>query len=100
MSCFPFRLTKSLNLLIMKKKWLKKEEQLRQELKKDNPISTKVDQIFTSSGASRVLINDLLTIMEESKEIVIELVVFNLPKGISVEPVDDDIYHWNAKLRF
>jgi len=94
----------SLEVLALKKRWSKREVQIRDQMVKEEQAKTKkksytqidvipntsqkkVDQIFTSNAASGVLTNDLLTIMEQTKEL-----------GFSAEPVDDNIYHWRVKL--
>eukprot|EP01114_Cavostelium_apophysatum_P004651 TRINITY_DN1498_c0_g1_i1.p1 TRINITY_DN1498_c0_g1~~TRINITY_DN1498_c0_g1_i1.p1 ORF type:complete len:1151 (-),score=363.17 TRINITY_DN1498_c0_g1_i1:73-3525(-) len=89
-----------LETLELKKRWSKKESQLRENQKVEeddrkkrnieSPLahkSKKVVQIFSSHGASGILANDLLQIMEETDEL-----------GFSAEAVDDNIYHWRVKL--
>jgi len=82
-----------------KKRWKLKEEQLRnaadgkessgsstlhpdQNLKSRQP-----KQIFTSAGASGILINDLVSIMESVKE-----------THIVADSIEDNIFQWNVKI--
>lgn len=67
-----------------KKKWQKKEKEVREQMRKEEQLNkkmsytqsltssskNKVNQIFSSSGASGVLMNDLLSIMEHSNDLV------------------------------
>ncbi|ELU17166.1 hypothetical protein CAPTEDRAFT_195632 [Capitella teleta] len=84
-----------------KKRWVQKEVEIREKLKKDKLGPYQSDlalhatgqekemarQIFTSSAASGILTNDLVRIMENQKVI-----------GLTADPVDDNIYQWCVKL--
>jgi hypothetical protein len=60
----------------MKKRWAKKETQIREEMRKkrDEEIKSKdkkqVEQIFSTQAASGVLTNELLYIMDHSSQLV------------------------------
>lgn len=85
-----------------KKRWKLKEDELRDEsgkkkirtldstLHPDSNLKTssrQPKQIFTSAGASGILINDLVNIMETVKE-----------THIVADSVDDNIFLWNVKM--
>ncbi|KAH3764663.1 Ubiquitin-conjugating BIR-domain enzyme [Pelomyxa schiedti] len=70
-----------------KKRWQKREAELRAKLKEEAAGHKAVTTIFSSTAATGVLTNDLLLIMKEKMKL-----------GISAEPIDDNIYHWNVKL--
>merc|ERR1719282_1657732 len=82
-----------------KKRWKLKEEQLRNAADgKDssgsstlhpdqNLKSRQPKQIFTSAGASGILINDLVSIMESVKD-----------TQIVADSIDDNIFQWNVKI--
>eukprot|EP01119_Soliformovum_irregulare_P016152 TRINITY_DN463_c0_g2_i4.p1 TRINITY_DN463_c0_g2~~TRINITY_DN463_c0_g2_i4.p1 ORF type:complete len:834 (-),score=313.83 TRINITY_DN463_c0_g2_i4:9-2510(-) len=83
---------RSLKTLELKKRWAKKEQEMRESDVKDvmpqSPVSgRKVEQIFTSNGASGVLTNDLLDIMHHQHHL-----------GFSADPIDDNIYKWKVKM--
>nr|CAD7602043.1 unnamed protein product [Timema genevievae] len=89
----------------MKKKWEQKETRLRaekakelasevtqfekcnessslEEKKKSNP-----KQIFSTSAASGILTNDLVTLLKSKED-----------NGIKVKPINDNIYQWSVKF--
>jgi len=82
-----------------KKRWKLKEEELRNAAdNKDssgsstlhpdqNLKSRQPKQIFTSAGASGILINDLVSIMESVKD-----------TQIVADSIDDNIFQWNVKI--
>ena len=85
-----------------KKRWKLKEDEMRDEsgkkkiktldstLHPDSNLKTssrQPKQIFTSAGASGILINDLVSIMETVKE-----------THIVADSVDDNIFLWNVKM--
>jgi len=82
-----------------KKRWKSKEEELRTGGKEDAHGSLgavyhdpsiknrQPKQVFTSAAASGILINDLVSIMESSKETF-----------IVADTVGDNIFQWNVKL--
>jgi len=82
-----------------KKRWKSKEEELRTGSKDEvhgslgaiyHDPSTKnrqPKQVFTSAAASGILINDLVNIMESTKE-----------TSIVADTVGDNIFQWNVKL--
>eukprot|EP00090_Calanus_glacialis_P046596 TRINITY_DN9229_c0_g1_i1.p1 TRINITY_DN9229_c0_g1~~TRINITY_DN9229_c0_g1_i1.p1 ORF type:complete len:1000 (-),score=433.85 TRINITY_DN9229_c0_g1_i1:164-3163(-) len=82
-----------------KKRWKSKEEELRTGGKDDahgslgavyhdpNMKNRQPKQVFTSAAASGILINDLVSIMESSKETF-----------IVADTVGDNIFQWNVKL--
>lgn len=77
-----------------KKRWRQKEATLRADSNRpkasDTFPSTAKDhpeQVFSSSGASGILTNDLVNIMMSAKH-----------SGIAAEPVEDNIYQWHVYL--
>jgi len=82
-----------------KKRWKAKEEQLRSGGKEDAQGSLgavyhdtsmknrQPKQVFTSAAASGILTNDLVSIMESSKE-----------TNILADTVGDNIFQWNVKI--
>ncbi len=103
-------LTWELEIARRKKRWRLKEDELRaektrcaeatgggpeeqdrtlQQLYHDPSIkNTQPKQVFTSAAASGILTNDLVQIMETSKD-----------TGIEADTVDDNIFQWNVKIR-
>jgi len=82
-----------------KKRWKAKEEELRSGGKEEGSGSLSAvyhdpsmknrqpKQVFTSAAASGILINDLVNIMETTKE-----------TSIIADTVGDNIFQWNVKL--
>nr|CAD7196417.1 unnamed protein product [Timema douglasi] len=89
----------------MKKKWKQKETRLRAEKAKEltsevtqseecnGLISVKENkksnpnQIFSTSAASGILTNDLITLLKSKED-----------NGIKVKPINDNIYQWSVKF--
>ena len=80
-----------------KKLWKQKEEEMRSEGAKSEESTLHPDsanmktrqpkQVFTSAGASGILINDLVNIMMSARE-----------TNIIADSVGDNIFQWNVKL--
>lgn len=78
-----------------KRRWKAKEEEVRLRMKTERELALKmkdkakgkVENIFSSEAASRVLTSDLLAIMRETSTL-----------GFTADAIDDNIYHWNVKL--
>ncbi|XP_067001240.2 uncharacterized protein [Anabrus simplex] len=77
-----------------KKQWRLKEAQLRAVTKQpktsdmfEGSIKDHPKQVFSNSGASGILTNDLVGIMKSAKS-----------TGINAEPIDDNIYRWAVFL--
>eukprot|EP01118_Nematostelium_gracile_P005466 TRINITY_DN1731_c0_g1_i6.p1 TRINITY_DN1731_c0_g1~~TRINITY_DN1731_c0_g1_i6.p1 ORF type:complete len:281 (-),score=66.79 TRINITY_DN1731_c0_g1_i6:32-844(-) len=91
----------SLDILAKKKRWQRKELQIREEIKRGDQSKARkksytqieqtshkpVETIFTSNAASGVLMNDLLNIMENHREL-----------GFSADAIQDNIYKWSVRL--
>ncbi len=87
-----------------KKRWRQKESQIRakqsaegssnedktlQQLYHDTSFkSRQPKQVFTDAGASGILTNDLISIMESTSL-----------TGIDADTIDDNIFQWNVKLQ-
>ena len=87
-----------------KKAWKRKETELREEVKKsENGKEDKTasqlyhdpsfknrqpKQVFTDAGASGILMNDLVAIMESVND-----------SGIEADTIGDNIFQWNVKIR-
>ncbi|PSN58000.1 hypothetical protein C0J52_08097 [Blattella germanica] len=77
-----------------KKRWRLKEAELRAATKQpktsdmfDGNVKDHPKQVFSNSGASGILTNDLVAIMESKHK-----------TGINAEPIDDNIYKWAVFL--
>ena len=78
----------------IKKRWRLKEAEIRAATKQpktsdmfDGNVKDHPKQVFSNSGATGILTNDLVAIMETKHK-----------TGINAEPIDDNIYKWAVFL--